>query len=59
MKDKDLEGVTFKPHLNIKSVEMANNSVTNFNKRTMDQYLNKHKREDRDADLIEAEKAAE
>ena len=36
VKDKDLEGATFKPALNIKSVALANNSMTNFNTRTMD-----------------------
>lgn len=55
-KHKEMQGLDFKPKLNIKSIKLSKNSNTNFNERTMNHYKNKHNREDRDPDLIDFEK---
>ena len=55
-KDKEVEGLSFTPKLNITSIKFANKSVSNFNERTMNHYKNKANREDRDPEAIEYEK---
>ena len=45
----------FEPKLNSKSLKIAHDSQKNFSERTMDLYINKHKREDKDPQLIEYE----
>lgn len=55
-KDKEVEGLSFAPKLNITSIKFASKSGSNFNERTMNHYKNKHNREDRDPEAIEYEK---
>jgi len=55
-KDKDIEGLKFQPNLNVNSLRLVQDSRKNFTDRTMDHYINKHKRMDRDPDQIEFEK---
>lgn len=52
-KDQDIKDASFKPDINPVSKELARRSCKNFNQRTMDLYLNKHRREERTTDEIE------
>lgn len=48
----------FKPKINPTSQDLARRSQKNFNQRTMDHYINKHKREEKSTNDIEFQKAA-
>lgn len=56
-KDKDVEGLNFEPELNPRSLKIVKETQKSFTDRTMDQYMIKHKRVDKDPDQIEFEKA--
>lgn len=56
-KSKEEEG-TFKPAMNQRSSKLLTGTKKNFQERTMNQYLNKHKREDKHPDEIDYERSA-
>ena len=47
----------FEPIINPKSIKIAQDNQKSFTDRTMDMYISKHKRRDKDADEIEFEKS--
>ena len=53
-RDNSAEDFKYQPQLNQKSLRMAKDS--NFSERTMDMYMKKHKREDKDPKNIEFDK---
>jgi len=55
-KDKDIQGLKFEPDLNPRSLKLVEGSHKSFSDRTMDHYMNKHKRRDKDPNQIEFEK---
>ena len=56
---KDKEKLKFQPKLNPKSLKIVEETHKTFTDRTMDQYISKHQRVDKDPDEIEYEKSAE
>ena len=52
-RDNDLKDASFTPRINPTSNELARRSNKNFNQRTMDHYMNKHRREEKSTDEIE------
>lgn len=57
MKKQNTPDHKFEPIINPKSIKIAQDNQKSFTDRTMDMYINKHKRRDKDPDEIEYEKS--
>jgi superfamily I DNA/RNA helicase len=50
------EGLVFEPQINQKSIKIVENTAKTFSERTMESYLNKYQRQERDKNEIDFEK---